>query len=286
MSMGRVGRVITVTCLAGVVCLSTALSPSVSAQWPQQKTPRAPRNADGSVDLNAPVPRTADGKPDLSGLWYANAPAGLPRVQVTPLPGDPPTATLGNVAGNMKDDWLPMQPWAAELVKNRRAENSKDNPEANCQPMGIMQFHTQGFPRRFIQTPALLAILYEAWHDYRQIYLDGRPLPAADRQETWYGYSIGQWNGDTLVVTSTGFRDDGWLDIPGHPLTSAATVTERFTRVSYGRMHIDVTIDDPKAYTRPWTVRVVQQILVDHEMMEMICTENRRFFASEQQHKF
>jgi hypothetical protein len=176
-------------------------------------------------NLNAPVPRTADGKPDLSGLWYANAP-GLPRLQVTPSPDSPPIARLGNVAGNMDEDWLPMQPWAAELVKKRRADNSKYNPEANCKPMGIMQFHTQGYPRRFVQTKDLLVILYEAWHGYRQIYLDGRPLPAmSDRQETWYGYSTGRWEGDTLVVESTGFRDEGWLDIPGHPMTSAARVT-------------------------------------------------------------
>jgi hypothetical protein len=153
--------------------------------------------------------------------------------------------------------------------------------------MGIMQFHTQGYPRRFIQTPILLVILYEAWHGYRQIYLDGRALPPPDPdlQKTFYGYSTGRWEGDTLVVESTGFRDDGWLDIPGHPLTSAAKVTERFTRVSYGRMHIEVTIDDPKAYTRPFTVRVVQQIMVDQEMMEMICNENLKFFVSEQVRK-
>jgi hypothetical protein len=284
MKMGRARMI--VTWFAGVILFSTALSSSVSAQWPPFKTPGVPRNADGSVNLNAPVPRTLDDKPDLSGLWYANRPAGLPPVQVTPSPDSPPIATLGNVAGNMGESWLPMQTWAVELVKQRRAAGSKDNPEANCKPMGIMQFHTQGFPRRFIQTGNLLAILYEAWHGYRQIYLDGRPLPspADDPQPTWYGYSTGRWEGDTLVVESTGFRDDGWLDIPGHPLTSAARVTERFTRVSYGRMNIDVTIDDPKAYTRPWTVRVVQQILVDQEMTEMICNENVRFLVSEQQH--
>jgi hypothetical protein len=172
--------------------------------------------------------RVADGRPDFSGLWRGRMPGAA--LQVVPSLDGPPLATLGNVAGNMKEDWLPLQPWA-ELVKKRRADNSKDNPAANSRPMGIMQFHTQGYPRRFIHTPNLLAILYEAWHGYRQIYLDGRALPPAspDLQETFYGYSS---EGDTLVVESTGFRDDGWLDIPGHPMTSAAKVTERFARSS------------------------------------------------------
>ena len=213
---------------------------------------------------------------------------GFPTVDDPQPPGAPPVATLGNVAGRMPDDWLPMTPWALDLVKKRRADSSKDNPEANCLPMGIMQFHTQGYPRRFIQTPSLLAILYEAWHGYRQIYVDGRSLPSltSEPQQTWYGYSAGRWEGDTLVVESNGFRDDGWLDIPGHPLTSAARVTERFTRTSFGRMTIDVTIADAKAYTRPFTVRVLQRIMVDQDMMEMICGENLKFHAAEGIHKF
>src|SRR5262249_27440836 len=153
----------------------------------------------------------------------------------------------------------PLQPWAAELLKKRMADNSKDNPEAHCLPMGIMQFHTQGAPRKFIQTPSLIVILYEASSGIRQIFTDGRQIPNNDPQPWWYGYSVGKWEGDTLVVETGGLRDDGWLDINGSPLTAAAKITERFRRVNFGRMEIDITVDDPKAYTKPWTVRVVQQ---------------------------
>ena len=163
------------------------------------------------------------------------------------------------------------------MLKKRVADNSKDNPEAHCLPMGIMQFHTQGAPRKFIQTPGLLVILYEASSGIRQIFTDGRSFPGSDPQPWWYGYSIGKWEGDTLVVETRGFRDGGWLDINGSPLTDAAKLTERFRRVSYGRMEIDVTVDDPKAYTRPWTVRVNQQIMPDEELIEFICLENQRF---------
>lgn len=273
--------------ILALVLILSLLSLPATAQWPSRETPDVPRLPDGSPDLDAPVPRTADGKPDLSGLWRANRMPGFPRVDDPQPPGSPPVANLGNVAGDKDDDWLPMTPWAKDLVTQRRADNSKDNPEANCLPMGIMQFYTQGYPRRFIQSPDLFVILFEAWHGYRQIYMD-RPLPPPDpdRQPTWYGYSVGRWEGDTLVVETNGFRDDGWLDIPGHPLTSAATITERITRTSFGRMTIDVTIDDPMAYTRPFTVRVLQRIMVDADMMEMICGENLKYNSSEGIHDF
>jgi hypothetical protein len=143
--------------------------------------------------------------------------------------------------------------------------------------MGIMQFHTQGAPRKIVQTPDVLVILYEASMGIRQIFTDGRSLPEDDPQPWWYGYSVGRWEEDTLVVETTGFRDDGWLDVFGTPLTEAATLTERFRRVSYGRMEIDITVDDPKAYTQPWTVRVNQQIMPEQELLEFVCLENQRF---------
>ena len=139
-----------------------------------------------------------------------------------------------------------------------------------------MQFHTQGAPRKFIQTPDVLVILYEASMGIRQIFTDGREIPADDPQPWWYGYSVGHWEGDTLVVVTKGLRDGEWLDIFGTPLTDAATYTERFRRVNYGRMEIDVTVDDPKAYTKPFTVRVSHQILLDEELIEFICNENEK----------
>jgi len=200
----------------------------------------------------------------------------VPRGGGEAVAGAPPIAAFRDVGANIEGG-LPMQPWAAELRAEREATGSGENPEAHCLPMGNMQFHTQGAPRKFVQTPNLLIILYEASMGIRQIFMDGRPSPDNDPQPWFYGYSIGRWDGDDLVVTTTNFRDDEWLDIDGSPLTDAATVTERFRRPSYGRMEIDITVDDPKAYTEPWTVRVNQSIMVDEELIEFVCLENQRF---------
>jgi hypothetical protein len=260
---------------AGLIVICAALSPTLSAQWPSYPTAGVPRLPNGEPNVDAAVPKTADGKPDLSGLWRGAGGVGQQGAPPAPASG-PPLATFRDVGAGFKEG-LPLTPSGAELLKKRKADNSKDNPEANCLPMGIMQFHTQGAPRKFYQTPAALVILYEASSGIRQIFTDGRPLPDNDPQPWWYGYSTGKWEGDTLVVQTNGFKDGGWLDIFGSPLTDAAKLTERFRRVSFGRMEIDVTVDDPKAYTRPWTVRVNQQIMVDTELLEFICLENQRF---------
>jgi hypothetical protein len=264
-------------CAAGLTAMFAVSTPLFS-QWPAYPTRGIPRTPDGKPNLTAPTPRTPDGKPDLSGVWRG-APAATAQRGAAPVPAVPtevPLATFRNVGANFKDG-LPLQPWAAEVLKKRNGDNSKDNPEAHCLPMGIVQFHTQGAPRRFVQTPDLIVILYEASSGIRQIFTDGRPLPANDPQPWWYGYSVGKWDGDTLVVETTGLRDGGWLDIIGSPLTEAAKITERFRRVNYERMEIDITIDDPKAYTRPWTVRFNQQIMPDSDLIEFICLENQRF---------
>ena len=258
---------------AGAIALLTALSVSLSAQWPLHPTPDVPRTADGEPDRDAPPPRTADGKPDLTGLWRGD---GFVRPDGTAPPDGIPVAGFLDVGAGFKDG-LPLQPWAAELFERRRADNGKDNPEAHCLPMGIMQFHTQGAPRKIVQTPDVIVILYEASSGMRQIFTDGRPLPDNDPQPWWYGYSVGRWEGDELVVETTGLQDGGWLDIFGSPLTDAATLTERIRRPSFGRMEIDITVDDRKAYTQPWTVRVNQQIMLDEEIIEFICLENQRF---------
>ncbi len=259
--------------------LITALAMSaatLSAQWPKYATPGVPRTASGEPDMNGPVPRTADGKPDLSGVWRGGGGGGR-QGGAPPPAGGPPVAGFRDVAQNIKGG-LPLTPYGAELLKTRVAGNSKDNPEAHCLPMGIIQLHTQGAPRKFLQTPRSLVILYEASWERREIFTDGRPLPPSDDVHPWwYGYSTGRWEGDTLVVTTSGFRDGGWLDIIGSPLTDAAKVTERFRRVNYGRMEIDVTIEDKKAYTAPFTVRVNQSLMLDEELIEFICLENQRF---------
>jgi hypothetical protein len=256
--------------LAGLAMLTVSFA--AGAQWPDWPTPNVPRTAAGEVDMDGPVPRTADGHPDLSGMWRGAA--GFGRGNNS---GDgPPLAAFRDIGANVEGG-LPLQPWARELRDAREAEGSADNPEAHCLPMGNMQFHTQGFPRKFVQTPGLLIILYEASMGIRQIFTDGRPLPDNDPQPWFYGYSVGHWEDDTLVVTTTGFRDGEWLDIIGTPLTDAATVIERFRRPTYGRMQIDITVDDPKAYTEPWTVRMNQTVMVDEELIEFVCLENQRF---------
>ena len=259
-----------VAVLIAVIVASTSLV----AQWDVRLPPGVPRNAKGEPDLNGPVPKTADGKPDLSGVWQGMGGGG--QVAAAEPQSGPPVAAFRDVAQNIKEG-PPLNPEGAAILKERRDNNSKANPEAHCLPMGIVQFHTQGAPRKFIQTPGVLVILYEASSGLRQIFTDGRSLPGNDPQPWWYGYSVGKWDGDTLVVETTGLRDGGWLDINGTPLSDRAKITERFHRVSYGRMEIDIMVEDAKFYTRPWTVRVNQRIMPDQELIEFICLENQHF---------
>lgn len=254
----------TVAAAAAIIALSVTLG----AQWANFPNPRLPRTADGNVDMAAPAPRTADGKPDLSGVWNYAGVLGFRGGPPPPPPGTPPQATFWNIEAGIEGG-LPFTPYGAALRKERMDGNSKDNPDAACLPIGHMQSHTHSQPRKLIQLPDLIVILYEANAGVRQIFLDGRTVPDNDPQPWWYGYSVGRWEGDTLVVETGGLRDGEWLDIIGHPLTDAARVIERFRRPTYGTLEIDVTIDDPKAYTSPWTVRVNQRVLLDSELIEI-----------------
>jgi hypothetical protein len=252
--------------IAGFVAAIMLWTPALSAQWPRAAAERL----NGRPDPDSPPPRTVEGKPDFSGVWRGiTAPPGR---RLAPSPGASPIAVYREVGQNLPDG-LPITPYGLDLLKQRIAGSSAQNPEARCLPMGIVQLHTQGAPRKFIQTPGMLVVLYEAGGETRQIFTDGRPLPAGEPQPWWNGYSVGQWDGDTLVVTTTHFRDGGWLDLIGSPLTDAATITERFRRPTLARMDIDVTIDDRKAYTRPFTVR----LMLGDELIEYVCLENQRF---------
>jgi hypothetical protein len=272
-------------CTGIAVALLACAPAGLFAQWPDFKAAGVPRTANGKPDLKGPTPRAANGKPDLSGVWQYTRPPG------TPPPGPPPapvaaaaggdiipagvrTSQFWNLGAAFKDG-LPFQPWAAELHRQRVASNSEDNPDAHCLPLGVMQLHTHGQPRKMIQTPGVIVIIYEANSGLRQIFTDGRPLPK-DAEPWWYGYSVGKWDGDTLVVESSNFRDLGWLDVEGSPLTESGKIVERFRRPDFGHLEIEVTIDDPKAYTKPWTVTVHQRILPDTELIEFVCQENER----------
>jgi hypothetical protein len=199
-------------------------------------------------------------------------------------PAGPPVATFFEAGANIEGG-LPYTPWALAIRKQRfEVDKAKDNPDAMCFPMGFLQFHQQPQPRKIIQTKQLILIEYEANYGLRHIYLDGRPLPKqGDPQPWWYGYSVGRWEGDTLVVETNNLRGaedgpyDGWLDVNGSPYSQQAKFTERFRRPTFGRLIIDTTVEDPKAYTKPWTVRVDQRITADEELIEFICNENQQF---------
>ena len=261
----------------------TASPAALFAQWPSYPTPGIPRTPDGKPNLSAPAPRTPDGKPDLTGIWQNNRTVGgtvAARTSANPPSSNDDLLAVARRSpfwnlGSQFKDGLPFTPWGAEVHRQRVANNSKDNPDAHCLPMGIMQFHNHGEPRKMIQTPQLIVILYEANAGIRQIFTDGRPLPK-DADPWWYGYSTGHWEGDTLVVETAGFRDLGWLDVEGSPLSESGHITEHFHRPDFGHLDIDVTINDPKAYTKPWTVSVHQHILADTDIIEFVCQENEQ----------
>jgi hypothetical protein len=265
-----------------VVCLLTLhLSAPLSAQWLNYPTPGIPRLPDGKPNLTAPAPRTADGKPDLSGIWGLFCPIanaingtiiGKPNVYCATEVSVPPE--FANIGQSIKDG-LPYQPWAAELVKKTRAANRPNDPMSRCFPPGLVRLEVFPLFRKMIQIPGLLVILNEQNASYRQIFTDERPLPV-DPNPSWNGYSSGKWEGDTLVVQTAGFRDGLWLDTGGSPLTDAAKITEKFRRVNYGTLEIDLTIDDSKAYTKPWTIKVKQIIAPDTDLLDYICLENEK----------
>ncbi|HZM96156.1 MAG TPA: hypothetical protein VFB92_22190 [Vicinamibacterales bacterium] len=281
-------------------------SASLAAQWGKFQEAGVPRDEKGQVRMEAPPPRSPDGKPDLSGNWLRADREPLPselaglfgnrerqpggdvvvEPQVPTFPPDPKSPPLGafwDIATNIPGG-LPLTPWAAGVKKERMANDMKDNPDANCMPMGITQFHMQPQPRKIVQTPKLIVILYESNYGLRYIYTDGRKLPPqGEPQPWWYGYSVGRWEGDTLVVETNNLRGaeespvDGWLDVRGTPYSGQAKFTERFRRPIFGKLEIDVTVEDPKALTKPFTVRINQRVMADEEPIEFVCNENQQF---------
>lgn len=236
--------------------LFVLLTAPLAAQWPKHPTPGVPRTPDGKPDLTAPAPRLADGKPDLSGVWMIEN-----------------SSSLFYMAGDLKPD--EMLPWAAALLQRREQNFRNDTDGINCLPPGPKAGIGVGnLPLRIIQTPGLIAVLYEYQTIYRQIFTDGRRLPE-DPNPTWMGYSTGTWNGDTLVVTTVGYNDRTSLDLAGHPHTEALRMTERYRRVDYGHIEVQLTFDDPKAYKRPWTQAAKLDLMPEGDLIEYIC-ENER----------
>jgi hypothetical protein len=227
------------------------------AQWLNYPTPGVPRLPDGRPNLSAPAPRTTDGKPDLSGVWRGPGAGSFDRNITRDLkPGD-------------------IQPWAEALYQQRVRDMGKDAPRAACLPDPFVYYHMVDYAR-FVQTPALIVVLYQGTTNsvHRTIFTDGRKFPE-DPNPTWMGYSVGHWEGDTLVVETAGFNDRSWLDIEGHPHTEALRITERFHRRDFGHMDLEVTIDDPKTFTRPFSMKIAKTLAPDTDLLESVCENDR-----------
>ncbi len=275
------------------VILGTPLaSTHLAAQWLKYPTAGVPRKADRKVDMSAPSPRMANGKPDFSGIWTTGEPnvrrtGGLsspkeatgPREPQSPNDGQSPgDASASRQMANIGVDLpggLPYQPWLVPIVKERTDNLAKDDPHIRCLPDNFLRAYGLPHLLKFVHTPNLLVVLNEMNAGYRQVFTDARPLPE-DPTPSWQGYSSGKWSGDTLVIDTTGLRDDTWVDWNGSVLTQAAKVREQIRRPDFGHLEIQVTVDDPKAYTKPWTVTLKQRIVVDTELVDEICLENEQ----------
>ena len=238
------------------VCL-IAMNVPASAQWVNYPDPRTPRTADGKPNLTAAAPRLADGTPDLSGIWRR-----------------PDTKYLVNLGADGIE--IPMQPWAEKLYKDRQANDSKDWPNGRCLPNSVTDGDGHPTPRKIIQQPGLIVLIFETYHYYRQIFTDGRSLPE-EREPAWFGYSVGKWDGDSLVVDTVGLKEETWLDFAGHPHSDALHIIERFRRMDFGHMEVQVTVDDPKAYLKPWTARIEWELLPDTDLLDWVCENERDF---------
>ena len=231
------------------------MSVSLMAQWPKHPTPGLPRTADGKPDLSAPTPLIGDGKPDLSGVWVVR------------------NGSFYLTWGLKTEDMLP---WAAAIYKQRESDFRRETDGIACLPAGPKAaIGVGGFPIKIVQTPNLIVILHEYDTMFRQVFIDGRALPE-EANPTWMGYSVGRWEGDTLVVTTAGYNDRTTIDLAGHPHTEALRMTERYHRRDFGHLDVQITFDDPKAYTKPWTVTETMQIALNAELLEFVCNENEK----------
>ena len=226
----------------------------LAAQWVYYPTAGVPRGKNGQPNLSAPAPRTTEGKPDFSGIWKAPSPR-----------------QLTNLADGVS---VSFQPWAAEVYRKRQENFGKESPTSHCLPHSVTDFDAHHMPRKVIQLPGLVVFLYEAYHSFRQVFTDGRALPK-ERDPAWFGYSVGRWEGDTLLVDTVGINDKTWLDDGGHPHSADLHLVERFRRPDFGHMQVQVTIDDPKTYTKPWTATIPWEYVPDTDLLDWVCENNK-----------
>ncbi|HTV80734.1 MAG TPA: hypothetical protein VMF03_20960 [Steroidobacteraceae bacterium] len=254
-----------------VLCASPAVG---MAQWLGYPDPGIPRTKDGKPDMSARTPRTRDGKPDFTGIWFANVPNKDYCKEADCVQEERMAREQINWGINMPGG-LPYTEWSKQQMVARRANGGREDPHTYCKPPNYPRAWTLPQHTKIIQTPKEMVMLHEFNAAYREVYLDGRPLPK-DPNPTWNGYSTGHWEKDTLVIETNGIRSDMWLDIQGSPITESARVTERLRRVNFGLMKVEVTVDDPKAYTRPWTVTIEMALQADTQMLEEICLDNEQ----------
>jgi hypothetical protein len=250
------------------------------AQWLHYPTPGIPRTKDGKPNLSAPAPRTRDGKPDLSGIWEAESASREELLRRTPdgvnFLGETSVSTyFMNILADFKPGQAPILPSALSSFREHASTQGAAFSLTRCLPSGLPVAESAPEPHKIIQTPGLIIVLYEADMTFRQIYTDGRKLPV-DPQPSWLGYSIGKWDGDSLVVNANGFNDKSWLDASGHPHSDAMRITERFHRLDFGHMDIQITIDDPKNYSAPFTIQSKQRLIPDTDILEFVCRENEK----------
>jgi hypothetical protein len=251
-----------------VVIGALALSASLSAQWLNHPTAGIPRTKDGKPNLSAPAPQLRDGRTDFSGVWRPELDPKIKGTNDEELP-----RFFISITGDFNLFALPFRPEAAAAFKERLTRNGKDDPTSYCHPVGVPAVNTVPLPFKIIQTSGVLVILYEADTTYRQIFMDGRKLPD-DTTPSWMGYSVGRWEKDVLVVETVGLNEQSWLDRVGHAHSDAMRVTERFRRRDFGHMDIQVTIDDPKTYTKPIVFTQPIALLPDTDLLEYFCTDN------------
>jgi hypothetical protein len=263
------------------ILIALAAAPAwVRAQWLNHRTPGIPRTADGKPNLAAPTPRAADGRPDLSGLWQTNS--APPDLLERLIPGatngageEAPSQYFINIFSDFKPEEVPFRPVAEQLYRQRAQDFSNVSPISHCLPEGIPLIEMAPAPYKIIQTAGATFMLYERDTTYRQVYTDGRKLPD-DPQPSWLGYSVGKWDGDSLVVETIGFNDRGWLDARAHTHSEALHLTERFHRLNFGHMEVQLTIDDPETYTKPFSIKLKQRLLPDTDLLESYCAENEK----------